>query len=133
MQARHRANEKKQHTDNGRHETHTETKKGEHGHDNQANVEEDKMIAENNIKSYAGESDEEKAENRTWFRQQYESIWPTDKLDMEDLKGHHMTIDQSLKILGIEIQTDEQCRAFFNDDTRAAMITERGKKVRQIL
>ena len=127
MQFQRRKREKNRRTAENGHGTHTETRTAAPGagqatgQDNEEKLEADKMNAENNLNSYAGKDDQEKADNRTWFHETYETIWPN-KLEMEDLKGRHMTIDQSLRLLGIKIQTIEQCRAFFNDETREEMM-----------
>jgi len=73
MQAQCRARERSPSTDNGGHEPHTEETSNteQHGHNKEANVEADKMNAENNLNSYAGRDDAEKMRNRIWFHDVY--------------------------------------------------------------
>jgi hypothetical protein len=102
--------------------------------DNEENDEDDegeKMSAEHNLSSYVGNTEEKKKENRIWFHNDYQRVWPA-KAEMEDLTGQKMTLDQSLRLWGKSIKTKQDCNAFFDDDARNNLLEEIRKTWRQM-
>ena len=65
------------------------------------------------LSSYLGKTDQEKKENRQWFLEEYEGIWIGETPWPEDLSGAGMTIGQCLRLLGVSINTREECMLFF--------------------
>lgn len=76
--------------------------------------------------SYGGNTEEEKIENRRWFHEDYQSVWPG-KAEMEDLTGKKMTLDQSLRLWGRSIKTRLDCESFFDNDKREAELQQINK------
>jgi hypothetical protein len=97
--------------------------------DNEEQLEADVMKAENSLSSYRGIDDDEKIASREWFHETYDNTWPF-KPEMEDLMCRHMTIDQSLKLLGKKIITKKQCMDFFDDSKREVVVKKLTRNTR---
>ena len=82
---------------------------------------------ETKLSSYMGKTDLEKKENRQWFLEDYEGIWICEAPQPEDLSGEGMTTGQYLRLLGVSINTREECMQFFSHEHRQ-QLQERTKK-----
>ena len=87
--------------------------------------------AEHNLASYMGKDDAKRKDNRTWYHERYQVLWTNRNPEPEDLSGNKMTIDQSLRLLGVRITTTQQCEDFFNDTKRKTFIKDRGSEVKR--
>jgi hypothetical protein len=91
----------------------------------------ERMSPEHNLSSYAGNTEEDKQKNRNWFHNDYQAAWPG-KAEMEDLTGQKKTLDQSLRLWGRTIKTEDDCDNLFNDERRFKKLEKIGKTWRAL-
>jgi hypothetical protein len=86
--------------------------------------EERDVDAMHSIMSYFGATDEERKNNRNWYNDVYLKAFPS-LPTTEDMEGKGLTIETSLKLLGVEMKSKADCEDFFNNSKRADLVKER--------